>query len=319
MHAAHAADTIGRLSRVSFFACGEDVAVVHHNVTDSTNLHVHEFFELVYVESGELIHRYGASAHRVKAGDLFIVNPNIPHAYDLTPSGAARIWNVLLTEDALGLLSVEPEMSALVQEIAGIERNLLECRCVSLDPDADAAVRGAIHHMAREFAEKRRGYRTVLKGHLLVILGILNRAIGVSGDRSHHSQGWRAVGEIIRYIVEHCDRPLTAAELASRAGWSPDHLSRLVKRVTGDTVQEYIGRVRAARAARLLLTHDWTVERIARQVGYGDARAFRRAFKRYFGATPAEFRAASQKGEAARAAPGAGTGAASQAAAGAMS
>ncbi len=289
----HASDPIGRLARVNFFAGGEDVAVVYHKVSSATSMHVHEFFELVFVEEGELIHRYGASSHHVRAGDLFIVNPNIPHAYDLTPSGPAKIWNVLLTEDALGLLSVETEMSPLVQEIVGMERNLLRCRHVSFEPPDDAMISDAIKHMWREYEGKRHGYRTILKGQLMMILGNLSRAINASNQSFEPKGGWNAVGEIIRYIVENCDRPLAAADLAARAGWSPDHLNRLVKRVTGDTVQEYIGRVRTARAARLLLTQDWTVDRVARQVGYGDARAFRRAFKRYFQVTPAEFRTAS--------------------------
>lgn len=289
----HATDPVSRLSRVNFFAGGEDVAVVYHVVSTATGMHVHEFFEIVFVERGELIHRYGASSHRVRAGDVFIVNPNIPHAYDLTPSGTAKIWNLLLTEEALGLVSLETEVSPLIQDIVGMERNLLECRLVSLRPPEAALIFEAIKLMWREYDEKRHGYRTILKGQLLMILGILSREIKAANLPFEQSGGWSAVGEIIRYIVENCDRPLTAGELAARAGWSPDHLTRLIKRVTGDTVQEYVGRVRTAKAARLLLTQDWTVDRIAKQVGYGDARAFRRAFKRYFNVTPAEFRTAS--------------------------
>ena len=286
-------DPVDRLLRVRFFTGCEDIAVVRHDVSAPTRMHVHEFFEIVFVERGELVHRYGASSHRVKAGDVFFVNPNIPHAYDLTPAGSALIWNVLLTEGALGFLSAEPEMSPLVQEIAGMERNLLACRVVTLKPPEDALVCELVKRMWREYDEKRYGYRTILKGQLLTVLGMLTRELRTADRPAEQGGAWHAVGEIIRYIVENCDRPLTAVELAARAGWSPDHLNRLVKRVTGDTVQEYIGRARAARAARLLLTQDWTVDRVARQVGYGDARAFRRAFKRYYNVTPAEFRAAS--------------------------
>lgn len=49
---------------------------------------------------------------------------------------------------------------------------------------------------------------------------------------------------------------------------------------------------RYARALDLLSNSDMTVAQVAELVGYSDARAFRRAFKRWAGVLPNEFRAA---------------------------
>ena len=47
------------LARSQHFTTDEDVAIILHEVTASTGLHIHEFFEIVYVERGSLVHLYG--------------------------------------------------------------------------------------------------------------------------------------------------------------------------------------------------------------------------------------------------------------------
>ncbi len=283
--------SVGNIARINHFVGDEDVAIVAHHVTHSTNLHVHEFFEIVYVERGTLLHRYGPSTHPVSAGDLFIVDPTIPHGYDLTPSGPAQIWNLLLTERALNLLSLGAETSLMVQEISGTRQERLDYRRLRLGPVVRAQIERTVKEMYEEYQHKAEGYQTVLRGQMITVVGLINRALHESGLPVSETNGNGGdLGRLTRYIIEHCDRPLLVRDLAARGGWTADHLNRLFKKMTGDTAQEYIGRVRAARAARVLLTEESSVSDVARQVGYGDARAFRRAFKRYYGVTPGEFR-----------------------------
>ncbi len=137
---------------------------------------------------------------------------------------------------------------------------------------------------------KKSGYRTMLHGGAAIVLTTIGRALAREGHAAETNGRYTDIAEIIRYIMDHCHEPLRVTELAKDAGWSAGHLNRMVKETTGDTVQEYIGRARAAKAAQLLLTKDWSVEQVASSVGYGNARAFRRAFQRYYVKAPSEFR-----------------------------
>lgn len=286
-------ERVQSIPRVRHFSGEEDIAVVFHHVVQPTGLHVHEFFEMVYVKAGTLLHRYGPTVHTVSEGDLFIVNPSIPHGYDLTVAGPAEIWNVILTERALNMLALEADTSLMIGELVGHERNAFSYRRLHLSRQVRTKVERTIWEMQEEHRQKAAGYKVVLKGHLITLVGLLSRALSESGlSLQLAPSGQRKLGELTRYIVDNCDKPLTVRELAARCGWTPDHLSRVLKRTTGDTVQEFIGRIRAARAARLLLVENLTVAEVARRVGYGDARTFRRAFRRYHGLSPAQFRQA---------------------------
>lgn len=58
------------LARSQHFIAEEDVAIVLHEVDGSTGLHIHEFFEIVYVERGSVMHLYGPTRRRIEAGSL---------------------------------------------------------------------------------------------------------------------------------------------------------------------------------------------------------------------------------------------------------
>lgn len=281
------------LARSQHFIAEEDVAIVLHEVDGSTGLHIHEFFEIVYVERGSVMHLYGPTRRRIEAGSLFIVNPSIPHGYEVDGKGA-RLWNVVMTEQALGVLSLNADTALLIGEITGHKRFSLDYLHIPLTPETNAQVQQVIREMDREFRGKKRGYQVILSGYLLTLAGLIVRAIEESGgappDSADRSSSQRKLGEVTRYIVENCHLPLSVEHLAREHGWTPDHLNRLLRKSIGDTTQGFIGRVRAAKAAHLMLTDGVTVDQAAKSVGYGDARALRRAFKRYYGVPPSEFR-----------------------------
>ena len=52
----------------------------------------------------------------------------------------------------------------------------------------------------------------------------------------------------------------------------------------------YINRVRVGKARELLILDMYRVEQVAHMVGYLDSRALARAFKRFYGVTPSQYK-----------------------------
>ena len=87
------------------------------------------------------------------------------------------------------------------------------------------------------------------------------------------------------YLHDHPTEPVTLDRLAAHAGLSQFHLARTFRAVHGEPVIQYHRRLRLERAARLLASGNVAAE-VAERVGFSDAAAFSRAFKRQFGVTP---------------------------------
>jgi AraC-like DNA-binding protein len=98
------------------------------------------------------------------------------------------------------------------------------------------------------------------------------------------------VARAVRLIETCAAAPLTITEIADAAGLSPSRLHALFRAATGVSPMRYLAAERVRRAGFLLETTDYSVSRIALEVGYGDQSAFTRAFRRETGATPREHR-----------------------------
>ena len=99
-----------------------------------------------------------------------------------------------------------------------------------------------------------------------------------------------AVGAAVRFIRENYRRGLTVREMASAAGFSDAHFSRVFKRQTGCAPYEYLQLCRIDEAKRLLLSTGLSVGEIADRVGYGSEGHFIHAFRKKVGVPPGAFR-----------------------------
>jgi two-component system response regulator YesN len=69
-------------------------------------------------------------------------------------------------------------------------------------------------------------------------------------------------------------------------GLSRWHLERLTKRQTGASLRQHVVSARLDRAIDLLKHGPLSIKELAFRVGYGNANAFSRDFRRSYGASP---------------------------------
>jgi AraC family transcriptional regulator len=96
---------------------------------------------------------------------------------------------------------------------------------------------------------------------------------------------------VLVHIQQHLDEPLRLDGLAAIACFSSFHFHRVFRGMVGESVKEYIRRLRLERAASQLKTSKEPVTQIALDAGYSSHEAFTRAFNAWFGTSPSGFRA----------------------------
>ena len=103
---------------------------------------------------------------------------------------------------------------------------------------------------------------------------------------------------ILRYLEEqYAENSMSLSEIAGAFRISEGYLSRIFKEYTGLNFYLYVAKLRMEKACRLLETEKIAIDKICGAVGYGSARVFRRAFKRYIGMTPSQYRSEHFTGE----------------------
>ncbi|MCI3920387.1 AraC family transcriptional regulator [Paenibacillus sp. TRM 82003] len=135
--------------------------------------------------------------------------------------------------------------------------------------------------------EEHAPYRETYASALLTeSLALWNR----EWDRGEiSSETHRTVEAMKRYIQERYRERITKETLADAVGRSPNYCAALFRRVTGQTIGEFVHAQRVKVAVYMLGESELTVADIAEFLGYSDVSYFTRVFKRIAGNPPSAY------------------------------
>ncbi len=86
------------------------------------------------------------------------------------------------------------------------------------------------------------------------------------------------------------DFNFSSEKLAEEISVSRSQLSRKLKAITGKSAGEFIRSIKMKKAAQMILENRFGITQIALEVGFSSPGQFTKAFKKYFGCLPSEFR-----------------------------
>ena len=102
------------------------------------------------------------------------------------------------------------------------------------------------------------------------------------------------VEQICAYLAANYQQKFSLTDVAARFYLSPYYLSRLFRRVTGQSIVDYINGRRIEAAQHLLETTDLNISAVAEQTGFASAAHFRRVFREMMGVGPLQYRKSSR-------------------------
>ncbi len=97
------------------------------------------------------------------------------------------------------------------------------------------------------------------------------------------------IAQLLQYLDAHIDEDIGHDVLAAKYRMHPGYLSRLFKQEMGETLSEYLLRIKIEKAARLLKEGRYKIGQIAKMVGYSTSSYFSVMFKKYTGFSPREY------------------------------
>ena len=100
----------------------------------------------------------------------------------------------------------------------------------------------------------------------------------------------RRLNEILRYIRENYQSPLTLAVLSKEFFLSPTYICDLFSQYTDFSFVQYLTETRIRAAGKKLRETDRSVSRIAAEAGFRDYSYFSKVFRQKTGMSPSEYR-----------------------------
>lgn len=236
--------------------------------------HLHYQIEFFYLHSG----RVGACVDSVEytagAGDLLIAFPNQLHTFRRLSEEAERY----------SLFIVSPDF---VPELAGIFNSTLPRSPVVSGAGELPRLRGLISGLAEVSVGNSKYRNEILHGYLLAIFGELLPRLELDDIKLGESH---TVREVVSFCSKNYDRALSLETLERELHLNKYYISHLFSSKLGIRFNDYINSLRVSQACRLLRYTELTANEISEAVGFNTQRTFNRAFARFRGCTPGEFR-----------------------------
>ena len=283
-----------RLRGDGFFLPGRSpLRSVRTVVNGDIAMHDQDFMEIVMVVGGTAVHRTIYGNQPISKGDVFILRPGAWHAYQ-------SVRDLELFEFRFSMELLQRELS-WTRDDPGIElmfwaapssldrRGLVHLK---LNAESQQRVLAMLEELAELTDPGAIGARTQEIGRLLVLVATLGQQVTSSLQkiRKGKPEPHHAVTRGIHLMEEHIRRDWTLPELAKRLDVEKSYLIRLFRAHTGSPPMQFLAKLRAERAAVLLLRPRRDISKIGRQVGWGDPNYFARRFKAHFGTSASHFR-----------------------------
>lgn len=252
-------------------------------------LHSHDFFELVFIYSGEGTHILESGEEwRLKEGDVICVKPGQAHGYKDLEN--LVLMNLLIRPYFFSLCKADfeniPNFSRLFYDFSSAKDS--EPIIFNLNKMQMLEVRSIIEDMQAELDKQYIGWNfmgtTYLSELILLLLRIFHDPNYLNTAEQNNASN------LIKYVEKNFAKKLTMQDLIENGNMSESTILRNFKRITGYPPFEYQMRQRMFAAIQKLIYTDWDITQIAYDVGFNDSNYFSRCFKKFINMTPKEYR-----------------------------
>lgn len=145
--------------------------------------------------------------------------------------------------------------------------------------------------MISQYENKNIGYELAIKGYALIILTLLLQRTKKTNKKQNilENQSLEYVKKTLMYIHRNLDNKICVFDIAQQLHITQEHLTRIFKKYTGETIVSYINTLRCTRAITYL-ENGQNVMDVASIVGYDDYNYFSRIFKKIIGKSPKKYK-----------------------------
>ena len=271
-----------------FIERGKSLHIFWEMRTDRSEApHTHDFIELVYVKEGNAEEWVDGQKYSVTRGDVLFLNYDCTHSF--FPQGKYTYVNICFSPETVGSSLITPEnaFSLLTLTAFNEMRSDSNGRKLSFFGAERKEIEDILDAMLREYAEKQTAWNTVMENYLNILITKMLRRMELGICKEELGEVWQKLSS---YIDSNLDGELTLSSLAQKCFYNPSYFSRLFKEKFQMSPLEYVTRKRLDCAVRLLRESDLSVDEVGLRAGFSDRSNFYRAFSKYVGGKPSDYR-----------------------------
>ena len=251
----------------------------------------HDFWELVYVESGELCCMAGEETVTLRAGEVRFHRPGEFHRHS---SGSRAPSVVILSFECRseGMRFFEGRRMSLPRECSRQIFEILSEASATFDiPVSDPLTR-----KMELLGDPALGGTQMIKNRLeMLLILLLRQETSRKGTEElflrDEAPGGLVADAIVEKMRAHLYEGLSVEQLCEGIAYSRSYIFRAFRLATGQTIASYYNKLRIAEAKRLIREGNRSLAEISDLLFFDSPNYFGKTFKRFTGVSPRAYRA----------------------------
>ena len=239
---------------------------------------LHDFFELTYVDTGELETEVDGTLYHLKEKDLMIYGPGQFHTQYTDEEHGASYMTILF--DMRNLTPVEREVwyDALIN------------RVFHYDQKINTLLKTFVRESTTGIPYMNSLMLCLLTETIIRLLqGTYASPMAPASSTAHQSAMDELFDRIIAYIDDNIYDPLTIPEICEHFSLSRSALQLLFKNSVDQSPKKYINDKKLERSCQMLLENRYTISEISLRLGYSSIHYFSKSFNMKYHMSPSEF------------------------------
>lgn len=253
----------------------------------------HNFWEMVYVDSGEILAITDGNSCPLTQGQIIFHEPNELHAHISDSKAPNNMLVVSFTTNS-------EAMKFFAKKTFNADKTVRTLLSLFIE-ESKNALGGTIpseynNKSNLDFSKSPFGSLQLLSCHLSELLIRLIRETSEFDNKIISNEKTRAVAQssicelTIDYMRENAYSDLSLSDICAHLMIGKSHLSQIFKINSGKSVMEYYSQIKIEEAKKLLRTDKYTISQISDMLGYSCIHSFSRSFKKMVGVPPTSYK-----------------------------
>ncbi len=258
---------------------------------EQTAWHYHQEFELSFITEGSGKRIVGDSVESFHPGDLIFIGPRIPHVW--ISGEMARTQHSGRTLESVYLLF---NQDILPQELISLPEFKDVKRAIKLSERGMLIQEDTLNQVSKimlQLPYQDRMKRLMLFYEILHIIGNSQSFTLLASEayvKSKFETSNTRVNNIHEFLMNNYREEINLEEIAELVHLAPASVCRFFKSATGQTIFNYLNKIKVDYACNLLMNTDLNIVDISYDCGFNNLSHFNKQFKQITGKTPSQYR-----------------------------
>lgn len=252
-------------------------------------IHWHNDLEINLIREGEAVFQVYQKSYRVRTGEGFLLNRNVPHSCSSPGNEHVRYSTILVRPDFLyGDFGSDVERKCFQPFL---KNSAIPCIYLTGFDENGKEILQKLNQVEEAFDRKRFCYELKIKGLLCEAFAMI-----LYGHRQEltkfvpaNLQELERLEKMLNYLNMHFTEVISLQDLADQVHLSREVCCRFFKKMTGKTITGYLEEYRVNKSFSLVQSGQYSMTQITEMVGFSNPSRFASAFRKRFGCNPGEY------------------------------